>query len=256
MKRLTLVHRLFFLGLACVASVHAHAQTKNPAQDGPTSAQVRVQLVANLETTFSSPAAARIARLNASLGEAFGKGQILVTFDCSEAEARQKMAFAELAGAQETLEARVRMQGLEQASDVEVAVASAAVNKARGQVDLEQAQVAQCTIRAPWAGRVAKVYVKSFMSVTAGQPLLDVVMSGPLRLRLNFPSRMIAQVAKGKTLNVVIDETGKTYSAQIVAVNSRVDTVSQTVEVEAAITKPQPDLLPGMSGVADLASLH
>jgi membrane fusion protein, multidrug efflux system len=86
--------------------------------------------------------------------------------------------------------------------------------------------------------------------------LLDVVMGGPLRLRLNLPSRMIEQVAKGKLLNVAIDETGKTYLAQIVAVNSRVDTVSQTVEVEAAITKPQPELLPGMSGVADLASLH
>jgi membrane fusion protein, multidrug efflux system len=257
MNPFTIAHRLLCLGLLLAACVGpAHSQAKGPAQDGPTSAQIRVQLVASLETTLSSPSMGRITRLNAGLGEAFGKGQILVAFDCNESEARLKMAAAELSGALETLEARVRMQGLEQASDVEVAVASAAVNKARGQVDLQQAQVAQCTIRAPWAGRVAKVHVKNFMSVTPGQPLLDVVMGGPLRLRLNLPSRMIEQVAKGKLLNVAIDETGKTYLAQIVAVNSRVDTVSQTVEVEAAITKPQPELLPGMSGVADLASLH
>jgi multidrug resistance efflux pump len=148
------------------------------------------------------------------------------------------------------------MQGLEQASDVEVAVAAAAVNKARGQVDLQKAQIAQCTIKAPWPGRVAKLHVKNYMSVTPGQPLLDLVMSGPLRLRLNLPSRLVAHVSKGTLLNVTIDETGKTYEARVHAVNSRVDTVSQTVEVEAAVTKSYPELLPGMSGVADLSSLH
>jgi RND family efflux transporter MFP subunit len=217
---------------------------------------VRVLLVAGLETTLSSPATGRITELNASLGAGFAKGATLVAFDCDEPQARLKMAQAELAGAQETLEARVRMQGLEQASDVEVAVAAAAVNKARGQVDLQKAQIAQCTIKAPWPGRVAKLHVKNYMSVTPGQPLLDLVMSGPLRLRLNLPSRLVAHVSKGTLLNVTIDETGKTYEARVHAVNSRVDTVSQTVEVEAAVTKSYPELLPGMSGVADLSSLH
>jgi membrane fusion protein, multidrug efflux system len=240
-----------------VASAQSAARAAMQIQDAPAqSSQVRVQVVASLETTLSSPATGRITRLNASLGEGFAKGQVLVAFDCDEAEARLKMAQAELSGAQETLEARVRMQGLEQASDVEVAVAAAAVNKARGQVDLQQAQVSQCTIKAPWTGRVAKVHVKNFMSVTPGQPLLDLVMSGPLRLRLNLPSRLIARVGKGTALNVTIDETGKTYEARVVAVNSRVDTVSQTVEVEAAVAKSYPDLLPGMSGVVDVSTLH
>jgi multidrug efflux pump subunit AcrA (membrane-fusion protein) len=100
------------------------------------------------------------------------------------------------------------------------------------------------------------VHVKNFMSVTPGQPLLDLVMSGPLRLRLNLPSRMIARVAKGTALNVTIDETGKTYEAHVTAVNSRVDTVSQTVEIEAAVAKAYPDLLPGMSGVVDLSAIR
>ena len=217
---------------------------------------VRVLLMGNLETTLSSPTTGRITELNASLGAPFGRGQLLVGFDCDESEARLKMAQADLAGAQETLEARVRMQGLEQASDVEVATAAAAVNKARGQIDLQRAQVAQCSIKAPWAGRVAKLHVKKFMSATPGQPLLDLVKSGPLRLKLNLPSRLVGRVAKGTLLSVAIDETGKTYEARVAAVNSRIDTVSQTVEVEATMTKPYPELLPGMSGLADLSPLH
>jgi RND family efflux transporter MFP subunit len=221
-----------------------------------TADQVRVMLVAKRETTLSSATTARIKRLGVSMGVAFGKGQALVELECDEPEARLKMAKAELAGAQETLDARLRMQGLQQASDVEVALAAAAVSKARGQIDLYAAEIAQCTISAPWAGRVAKVYVKSHMSVAPGQPLVDLVMNGPLRLKLNLPSRLVGKLSRETTFNVTIDETGKSYPAQVIAVNSRVDSVSQTVEVEAAVTKAYPELLPGMSGVASLASLH
>jgi RND family efflux transporter MFP subunit len=218
--------------------------------------QVRVLLVARRETTLSSPAAARITDLNATTGSAFIKGQTLIAFDCDEPMARMKMAQAELAGAQETLDGRLRMQGLEQASEVEVALAAAAVAKARGQVDLQEAQISQCAIKAPWPGRVAKLHIKNYMSVTPGQPLLDLVMNGPLRLKLNLPSKLVARVGTGTLVDVTIDETGKTYEARVHAVNSRIDPVSQTVEVEATMTSLHPELLPGMSGVANLASLR
>jgi hypothetical protein len=42
----------------------------------------------------------------------------------------------------------------------------------------------------------------------------------------------------------------------MLALNSRVDPVSQTIEIEAAIAKNYPELLPGMSGVAALTTLR
>ena len=217
---------------------------------------VRVLLVADRETTLSSPVTAKIKLLYVSIGVQFGAGQTLVSFDCEEPVARLGIATAELAGAVESHEAKIRMQGLEQASDVEVALAASAAAKARSQVELQQAQVAQCTIKAPWAGRVAKVHVRTHMSVTPGQPMVDLVKSGPLRLKLNAPSRLIAKVKTGSTFDVAIDETGITYRARVTAVNSRVDPVSQTVEIEAAIVGNFSELLPGMSGVASLNQLR
>lgn len=266
-------------GLMCLSATHVLAQISAPAGTAlgsttPTAAQstkaaeasagqtpssndaVRVLLVADRETTLSSPVTAKIKMLYVSIGVQFGAGQTLVSFDCEEPVARLGMANAELAGAVETHEAKIRMQGLEQASDVEVALAASAAAKARGQVELQQAQVAQCTIKAPWAGRVAKVHVRTHMSVTPGQPMVDLVKSGPLRLKLNAPSRMVGKVKSGTVFDVVIDETGKTYQARVVAVNSRVDPVSQTVEIEAAIIRNFAELLPGMSGVASLSLLR
>ena len=219
-----------------------------------TGESIRVLLTPERETTLSSPVAARIKQLNVSLGAAFSAGQMLASFDCDEPLARMNMAKAELGGAVETHEAKLRMQGLEQASDVEVALAASAVDKARAQEMLYQAQIKQCSVIAPWAGRVAKVHVRNYMGVTPGQPLVDLVKSGPLKLRLNVPSRVLASVKVGQMFEVSIDETGKAYQARVAAINSRVDPVSQTIELEADMTKLYSDLLPGMSGTANIAA--
>lgn len=216
---------------------------------------IRVLLIALRETTLSSPVAGKISRFDVSLGRAFAAGQTLITFDCDEPVARVNMAKAELAGAVETHEAKIRMQGLDQASDVEVALAASAVAKARAQIALYAAQVRQCSINAPWAGRVSKLHVARHMSVTPGQALVDLVMDGPLRLKLNVPSSAIAKIKTGQAFDVNIDETGKTYQANIAAINSRIDAVSQTIEVEATMARQYPGLLPGMSGTARIGGL-
>ncbi len=242
------------------ASKVAPTGIQNPAvvvrpSEGGGNDTVRVLLIPDAETTLSSPVTAKIKMLSATIGVSIASGQTLISFDCDEPVARLTMANAELAGAMESHEAKIRMQGLEQASDVEVALAASAAAKARGQVALQKAQVAQCTVVAPWSGRVAKVHVRNHMSVTPGQPMLDLVKSGPLRIKLNIPSRLISKIRAGTLMDVSIDETGITYQARIQAFNSRVDPVSQTIEIEAAISKNHPELLPGMSGVANLNSL-
>ncbi len=216
---------------------------------------VRVLLTPGAETTLASPVAARIDALNASLGASFVRGQMLVGFDCSEPTARLNIAKAELDGATEQHEAKIRMQGLDQASDVEVALAASAVAKARAQIALSQAQVQQCTVVAPWAGRVAKLHVKNHMSVTSGQPLLELVMSAPLKLKVNAPSKQLANIKVGYKFDVTVDETGKTYAARVSAVNSRVDPVSQTIEIEAGFIGAHSDLLAGMSGTANFGPI-
>ncbi len=216
---------------------------------------VRVLLIPDGETTLSSSVTAKIKSLNATIGAPFASGQTLISFDCDESVAKLNMANAELSGAVESHEAKVRMQGLEQASDVEVALAASAAAKARAQVELQKAQVGQCTVVAPWSGRIAKIHVRTHMSVTPGQPMVDLIKSGPLRLKLNVSSRLIGKIKPGTAIEVSIDETAKTYPARILAVNSRVDPVSQTVEVEASVTKFYAELLPGMSGTANLTPL-
>lgn len=222
----------------------------------PAPASVRVLVLPAGETVLASPVPGRIAQLHVGLGVPFKQGAVLVSMDCDEPRARLAMAKADQAAATEQYEAKLRMQGLEQASDVEVALAASAVAKSKAQVDLYNFQISQCTIRAPWDGRTAKLHVRSFMTVAAGQPLLDLVRSGLLLMKLNVPSSWISTLKMGHVFDVTIDETGQTYQAKVHRINGRVDPVSQTIELEATMTKSHPDLLPGMSGVAKFTGMR
>jgi RND family efflux transporter MFP subunit len=216
---------------------------------------VRVLVLPAGETTLASPVAGRIVQLHAELGKSFKKGEVLIYLDCEEPQARLAMARSDLAGTTEQHEAKLRMQGLEQASDVEVALAASAVVKAKAQIDLLQFQISQCAIRAPWSGRIAGLHVRNFMTISPGLPLLDLVQAGNLRLKLNVPSRWLTSLKPGMRFDVTIDETGKTYPAHIRLVNGRVDPVSQTIELEAALLTIYPGLLPGMSGVSRFSGM-
>lgn len=211
---------------------------------------VRALVLPNGETVLSSPVAGRITEIHTAMGRPFRRGTVLVSLDCGEHEARSAMAKADLASATESYEAKLRMQGLEQASDVEVALAASEVAKAKAQMDLIQFQIGQCTIRAPWDGHTSALHARSHMTVTPGQPLLDLVRRGVLLLKLNVPSRWTSHLKVGHEFEVTIDETGKTYPAKVQRINSRVDPVSQTIELEASMLGVHSDLLPGMSGVA------
>lgn len=233
---------LFFICESAVA-VDTSAMYNDPAA-------IRVLLASEVETTLSSQMAGTLGTLQASLGQSVAKGALLAQFDCREGLARAKVANAELAMARQNLEAKRHLRNLDAVGDLEVAMASTEVEKADGARSMAQTQVSYCKVTAPFAGRVAKVYAKPYQTVSAGAPLFDLVGSGALKVRMNVPSRLLTSLRQGSPLEISIGETGKTYPAKVSAINSRVDAVAQTVELEAILDAEHPELVAGMSGVA------
>lgn len=211
---------------------------------------IRVLLSPELETTLVSQMVGKIATLNAQLGGQVAKGKVIVGFDCGEAQARVQMAQAEYDSARETLETKQRLRKLEAAGEVEVSLANAAAEKARAAIGVSRAQAGQCSVVAPFSGRIVRVHVKPHQSVNVGAPLIEMVSDGPLKLRLNVPSRFLRTLKVGQRFEVDIEETGRTYPARVTAINARVDAVAQTIELEARIDGKPIELLAGMTGVA------
>ncbi len=226
--------------------------TPPPAETDPNA--IRVLLTPELETTLVAQMVGRIVTLNASLGSRVVKGRTVVAFDCSESQARLEMAQAEQAGARETLDVKTRLLKLEAAGESEVTLAAAAESRTTAAIALARAQLGECKVKSPFAGRVVRVLVKPHQGVNVGTPLVELVSDGPLKLRLNAPSRLLRTLSVGTPFEVTIDETGKNYVAKVTAINARVDAVAQTVELEGRISSKATDLLAGMTGTARFKS--
>lgn len=238
--------------LLLATALQAAAETPVPAKTGGDPNAIRVLLSPELETTLVAQMVGRIASLNASLGAPVAKGKTIVAFDCGEPAARLRMAEAEYASARETLEVKTRLRKLDAAGDMEVSLAAAAAERGQAAIALAKTQLAQCTVPAPFSGRVVKLHVKPHQGVNVGAPLVELVSDGPLKLRLNVPSLLLRKLRVGTPFEVDIDETGKTYPAKVTAINARVDAVAQTIELEARIDGRPAELLAGMSGIARL----
>jgi len=224
----------------------ADAVAASPAQAGEVAAIVQ----ASEETTLSAQMAGRILKINIGLGEQARAGARLLEFDCAEGQAQLLSADAEFRGARETHLARLRLQALGAAGELEVTIAAAAAEKARSQVDLRKAQLAYCHVNAPFPGRVARLRVKAAESVQVGQAMIDIVNPATLKIQMFVPAAWSAWLRPNLSFELKIKETGRSYPARVSKLNSRVEGVSQQLEVEGRLDGNSAGLLPGIVGVA------
>jgi RND family efflux transporter MFP subunit len=230
-------------------TVHG-ADSAPPAKARASDSEVRLLVFSERDSTLSASTSGRIGNINVRLGDNVGRGQLLASFDCAEIEARRQAARAELNAARLQHEAKVKLQGLQSAAEVEVELAAANVDKFEAQVKVFDAQLDQCRFTAGFRGKVARIHVKQGQSVAAGAPIVDLVATDGLRARLNLPSRWLSWVKMGDVLDASVDETGRSYRIKLVRQAGRIDAVSQTMEMEAEFVGNTKDLMPGMSGLA------
>lgn len=215
--------------------------------------EVRAQLVARRYTTLAAEIGARIKRLPVEEAGRFEEGAVLAEFDCSVQRAALAKARAELDAAARTLQANERLAELNSVGQLELDLARNAVTRAQAEVGLNDATLAKCTVRAPFAGRVAEQKVREQQYAQPGQPLLEILDDSQMELEALVPSAWLVWLAPGLPLTVSIDETGRTYPARFVRIGARVDPVSQSVKVAAVIEGQHPELIAGMSGRIEAA---
>lgn len=210
--------------------------------------EIRAQLLPRRYTTIAAEIGAKINRLPITEGSAFKAGQLLVSFDCALPQAQLQKAQAELDAAIQTQQSNQRLVELNSIGQLELDLSRAAVGKAKADVGANQAVLSKCAVIAPYSGRVAEQKVREQQYVQPGQALLDIIDDSVLELEFLVPSRWLNWLRVGTKFNVQIDETGKAYPAKFIRIGARVDPVSQSIKVAAAIDGRFSELVAGMSG--------
>lgn len=245
--------RFYLLAIAGILGAAQAAHAAAPSQ--PAAARpalekqdIRAQLAPRRFTTVAAEIGAKVSRVAVAEGASFRAGQTLVAFDCSLQQAQLQKAKAVLGAAERTYAANKRLEELHSVGKVELEASEAEVGKAKADVASNSVLLSKCAIAAPFSGRVAEQKVREQQYVQPGQALLEILDDSVLELEFLVPSRWLAWVKPGYAFQVRIDETGKTYPAKVQRIGARVDPVSQSIKLTAAIDGRFPELIAGMSG--------
>jgi RND family efflux transporter MFP subunit len=241
------------LPAAFVASSVALAADPPQPPAAPAARDIRVQVTAETSATIGAPMAGRLSQFPLRDGERFTQGQVLARFFCAEKEGALGHARALLEGKKQIFTSKDKLHALGTSSEVEYRVAQAEAQEAAADVSTAQAMVDSCVVTAPFAGRVAGIFTHNFQFVGIGTPLLEILGDKDLELELIVPSLWLTWLKPGAAFDVAIDETGKTYPAQLTRLSGKVDAVSRSIKVYGRIDGPAETLLPGMSGRALLS---
>jgi membrane fusion protein, multidrug efflux system len=214
--------------------------------------EIRAQLLPRRYTTLATEIGAKIQHISVVEGSRFRAGDVLVRFDCSLQQAQLNKGKAALSGADQTWRANQRLNELNAVGKVELGLSEAEVEKAKAEVASNETMLGKCVVHAPFGGRVAEQKVREQQYVQPGQTLLEIIDDSVLELEFIVPSRWMAWIKPGYAFKVKIDETGKSYPARIQRIGARVDPVSQSIKLSAAIDGKFNDLIAGMSGQVNL----
>jgi RND family efflux transporter MFP subunit len=210
---------------------------------------IRAQLSAVTYTTIASELGARINALPFKEGQAFKAGQVLVEFDCAAQRAQLQKTKALLSIAARNYEANRELLALGSIGRIESENSYSEFLKFKAEHDEMVSVIHRCSIAAPYNGKVFEQKAREEQYVQAGQPVMEILDNSALELEFIVPSKWSYWLVKGYQFNIKLDETEKTYPAEITRVNGKIDSVSQTLKVAAVIKGHFSEISPGMSGV-------
>ena len=123
----------------------------------------------------------------------------------------------------------------------------ASIQTIRAEKKLVEKRLGDTVVRAPFDASVAEKKVSAGQYVKDNVPVLTLVKTYPLRLRLGVPENGAGAVRVGDTLTFTTDAVpGRQFSAVVRELNPALDAQSRSLTAEARLQQNDPALRPGM----------
>jgi RND family efflux transporter MFP subunit len=123
----------------------------------------------------------------------------------------------------------------------------AQVQALKAEVALARKRLNDATVRAPFDGSVSEKLLSPGQYIKENTPIVTLVKTHPLRLRVEVPETAAGVVKEGSTLTFTTDAApGSRFSAVVRELNPALDPKSRTLTAEARLTQSDPRLRPGM----------
>jgi RND family efflux transporter MFP subunit len=131
----------------------------------------------------------------------------------------------------------------------------ASIEAIKAEVRLAEKRLGDGVIRAPFDGMITERPAALGQFVKDANPLMTLVKTRPLRLRIEVPEDASGEIRVGTTLTFKTDAAPeKSFQAVVGRVDAGLDSRSRTLQVEARVTDSDARLRPGVFATVALVS--
>ena len=117
----------------------------------------------------------------------------------------------------------------------------------QAQVTQQEALLRKKTISAPFSGRLGICSVNPGQYLNPGDKIVTLQSIDSIYADFYLPQQELSRIASGQTVVAVTDTyPDKKFKGRLSAINSKVDSQTRNIQIEAVIANPKHELLPGM----------
>jgi len=204
-------------------------------------------LLARDDATVAAQVAGQVETMRVDLGDRVNVGQVVALIDTASYEALARQAAANVAkanaSAANAAQNLKRIQELQadkiaSISELDQAVAdaeqtSAEVKAAEAANAIAQLNLERSRVKAPFDGAIARRVTSVGDYVAIGAPIVTLVKTDPLRLRLEVPERESPSVQVGQRVELVVEGDTNTWTGRIARLSPAIAQANRMLLVEA-----------------------
>ncbi len=213
-------------------------------------ADLPATVVAAQAATLAPARAGIVASIRFTSGQPVNAGDILVQLANGPESAQLAVDTAKLAQAERDAARTAKLMKIAGASESAEEQAQAALAEAHAQVQVDNANLADLTITAPFAGICGIRTIDAGDFVSSGQPVVTLTAPGPLRILFSIPQAQAQTIAGTFTLHIA---GLPPLSGQLTALSPQLDPATNARPAEGSVPAT-PGLVSGMAGMIDIAT--
>jgi membrane fusion protein (multidrug efflux system) len=201
--------------------------------------------LSNEEVQLRSETSGKITEILFEEGKRVKKGDLLVKINDAELQAtlRKNLSRESLAKDKEARFKQLLEKNMTSQQEYDVALSE--LNSVVADVEFTRAQIEKTEVRAPFDGIIGlrSVSVGSFIS--SQTPIANLQSINPIKIDFSVPQKYFGILKEGKTINVKLPSSTRTFVGKIYAVEPKIEENTRTIKARATVANERNELTPG-----------
>lgn len=198
-------------------------------------------------TSLSFTMGGTIMQLRVKVGDRVRRGQLIATVDPATVRNTYDMAVSTRKQAEDAYKRYKQLHDKGSLPDIKWVEVQSQLSQAVSAEKIAKKNLGDCNLYSPVNGVVSEKYAEAGQNAAPGMPIVKVVTTHVLNVKVSIPEGEMAKVKLHQRANILVDALdGKAYHGQVIEKGVIADPVSRSYSVKIRLSDTDSRLLPGM----------